>query len=189
VAGGQAVDVGEDAHIGAGSCAGVVPESGEAMSETTQAQTVDQARQSLWDDAIIPFANHNHRWKVRPAVEAKLGALIAAVRAAAWEEARIEWNWNAKTFGAIQDEVDLLKRAEQAEAQLQAVRLDRDDWKANCEGVSEELAAIRAKGSDARRELEALKADLLRVAQPGQHVRVYQVLDRIDRRLAQLPEE
>jgi hypothetical protein len=37
VAGGQAVDVGEDAHIGAGSCAGVVPESGEAMSETPQA--------------------------------------------------------------------------------------------------------------------------------------------------------
>jgi hypothetical protein len=35
VAGGQAVDVGEDAHIGAGSCAGVVPESGEAMSQTS----------------------------------------------------------------------------------------------------------------------------------------------------------
>jgi hypothetical protein len=61
VAGGQAVDVGEDAHIGAGSCAGVVPESGEAMSQTPQAteneKLLARAVLSLWEGISVQDAD------------------------------------------------------------------------------------------------------------------------------------
>lgn len=99
-------------------------------------------------------------------------------RLAGWEEARKEWNWNAETFGAIQDEVDLLKRAKQLEAEVERLQgelldvdriLDRRDALADSPTRADKLLVLLrvAQANDPKGALAKAEAEVERLTQDG----------------------